>query len=330
VPAIGRDGSIYVGSTDGFVYALDRTGVEKWKFDTKRGFSSDIAMDGQGTVYVASGGLIALSRDGRFKWKINSERADVSAPAIGPAGEVYFKSDGKLYAVAPNGQKLWEQEADGKYVTFSIVVGGDGTIYTNGQENWRISRIHAFRPDGKLKWTFETDLVLRGAPAVDDENTIYFSGFLGDFCAVDANGKLKWRFKTDGKSAWAGPAISENHDVYFGAGNLLYAVDQHGEEKWRFQTQGAVGSFPALDSEGNIWFTSNDGHLYVVGRDGSQKEALELRDLECGTPVISHDGTVYIRGRRALCAIRGPVRPSTLWWPMKRHDQEGSGRLNGK
>lgn len=144
---------------------------------------------------------------------------------------------------------------------------------------------------------------------------------------MDASGKLKWLFKTDHASVWAGPAISDNRDVYFGAGNFLYAVDRHGQEKWRFKTQGAVGSFPALDSEGNIWFTSNDGHLYVVGRDGSQKEALELRDLECGTPIISHDGTVYIQGRRALCAIRAPVRPATLWWPMKRYDQEGTGSL---
>ena len=61
-PVIARDGTIYVGSSDHFVYAISPNGKIKWKFKT--------------------GGKIT------------------AAPAVGPSGTVYVASeDGKLYAI---------------------------------------------------------------------------------------------------------------------------------------------------------------------------------------------------------------------------------------
>jgi hypothetical protein len=54
-PAIGSDGTVYVGSDDKNLYALDgKTGKKLWKFETGGGVGSSPAIGSDGTVYVGS------------------------------------------------------------------------------------------------------------------------------------------------------------------------------------------------------------------------------------------------------------------------------------
>ena len=54
-PAIGADGTVYVGSRDNKVYALDgATGAKKWEFLTGGFVESSPAVGADGTVYVGS------------------------------------------------------------------------------------------------------------------------------------------------------------------------------------------------------------------------------------------------------------------------------------
>ena len=55
-PAVGADGTVYVGSGDGHVYALDpANGNELWSFETGNWVESSPALGADGTVYVGSG-----------------------------------------------------------------------------------------------------------------------------------------------------------------------------------------------------------------------------------------------------------------------------------
>src|SRR5690606_34670405 len=53
-PAIGRDGTVYVGSLDGNLYALSPAGAERWRVATGGGVVSSPAIDADGVVYVGS------------------------------------------------------------------------------------------------------------------------------------------------------------------------------------------------------------------------------------------------------------------------------------
>ena len=54
-PSIGNDGTVYVGSLDKKVYALDgQTGVKLWEFETGALVESSPAIGSDGTVYVGS------------------------------------------------------------------------------------------------------------------------------------------------------------------------------------------------------------------------------------------------------------------------------------
>ena len=53
-PAIGIDGTVYVGSLDKRVYAISETGEFKWAYETFGPIWSSPALAGDGTLYVAS------------------------------------------------------------------------------------------------------------------------------------------------------------------------------------------------------------------------------------------------------------------------------------
>ena len=55
-PAIGSDGTVYVGSFDKKLYAINgKTGVKLWEFVTGNGVHSSPAIGTDGTVYVGPG-----------------------------------------------------------------------------------------------------------------------------------------------------------------------------------------------------------------------------------------------------------------------------------
>jgi outer membrane protein assembly factor BamB len=130
-PAIGADDTIYIGSEDGYLYALAPDGKEKWRFQTNDKIVSSPAIGPDGTIYVGSldGQLYAVAPDGKERWHFQTEGPIYSSPAIAADGVVYVGSDdGNLYAINPDGTQRWRFKAGGE-IRSSPVIGPDGTVY---------------------------------------------------------------------------------------------------------------------------------------------------------------------------------------------------------
>jgi len=105
-PAIGSDGTVYIGSTDGKIYALDgRTGAKQWEFETGEHYSavySSPAIGADGTVYIGSMDKKVYALDGKTgakQWEFETEGPVWCSPTIGADGIVYIGSnDKKVYA----------------------------------------------------------------------------------------------------------------------------------------------------------------------------------------------------------------------------------------
>ena len=69
-PSIGSDGTIYVGSDDDNLYAINPDGSKKWAFKTRDEVESSPAIGSDGTIYVGSddNNLYAINPDGSKKW----------------------------------------------------------------------------------------------------------------------------------------------------------------------------------------------------------------------------------------------------------------------
>jgi len=53
-PAVGKDGTIYIGSWDIYLYAVNPDGTLKWKLNTPASISSSPVIGADGTVYVGT------------------------------------------------------------------------------------------------------------------------------------------------------------------------------------------------------------------------------------------------------------------------------------
>ena len=135
-PAIGPDGTIYVGSHDDYLYAINRDGTKKWAFQTSSAVSSSPAIGADGTIYVGSRDsyLYAINPDGTKKWGFKTGNEAFSSPAIGADGMIYVGSkDYHLYAINPGGTRKWAFKTGGG-VDSSPAIGADGTIYVGSQD----------------------------------------------------------------------------------------------------------------------------------------------------------------------------------------------------
>jgi outer membrane protein assembly factor BamB len=294
-PVIGVDGTIYVGSSDRNLYAINPDGTRRWKFGTPGYIESSPAIGADGTVFVTTsppqGGAIlsylyAVKPDGTLRWVFKLGGYFGSSPAIGADGTVYVGSwDGHLYAVNPNGKQKWAFKIVGAFS--SPAIGADGSIYIcSGDGN-----LYAVNPDGTQKWAFA---VSGGTPAIGADGTIYVGSDDHNLYAVNADGMQKWTFTTGG-GVESSPAIGADGTVYVGSDDHnLYAVNPDGTKKWVFATGSIVLSSPAIGVDGTIYVGSDDGNIYAVNADGTQKWASLTGGIVYSSPAIGSDGTIYV------------------------------------
>ncbi len=170
-PTIGTDGTIYVGSRDDNLYAINPNGSKKWAFKTANGVYSSPAIGSDGTIYVGSDDnyLYAINPDGSKKWNFKTRDDVTSSPAIGSDGTIYVGSwDDNLYAIKPDGSKKWAFKT-GNWVSSSPAIGSDGTIYVGSRDN----NLYAINPEGYKKWAFRTGDNVYSSPAIGNDGTIY-------------------------------------------------------------------------------------------------------------------------------------------------------------
>lgn len=104
-PAIGYGGTIYFGSYNGKVYAVEDSlsyPRVKWTFQTGAAVDASPTVDGDGTIYIGSrdSTLYALRPDGSVKWSFKTGGGIESSVTIDDNGHIYFGSfDGKLYCL---------------------------------------------------------------------------------------------------------------------------------------------------------------------------------------------------------------------------------------
>ena len=125
-PMVDDENFVYVGSFDGYLYALDGdNGFTQWRFRSGAPIISTPAI-GRGFVYFGSadGKLYCVNTaTGKERWHFDTEKPIVSSPRI-HRDTVYFGgTDKKLYAIdARTGKELWTYEAGGEITSSPLIV----------------------------------------------------------------------------------------------------------------------------------------------------------------------------------------------------------------
>jgi outer membrane protein assembly factor BamB len=304
-PAIGSDGTIYAGSYDKSLYAVNRNGTIKWSYKTGGWISSSPATGKDGTIYVGSvdSYLYAVNPNGSLKYRIwtgqppGADTAVNTAPNISDNNVLVFTSDrGAVYAAdASTGAQLWKVNTPPQSQS-SPAIADDGAVIVGSASG----DVYNIRSDGSIAWTFKTGDAIISSPAIGDTNpvtgdyTVYVTSMDGKLYALDKNGNMKWSYATMGGLA-SSPAIGYDGTLYFGSyDGYVYALNPNGTRKWSFMVGEAVTSSPIVDVNNSIYFGGLNDYLYSVNSSGLLRWKADLGSHIYSSPAIDDHGTVYV------------------------------------
>lgn len=247
-------GVVYIGSRDGWFYALDEaTGALKWRFKADAGVSSTAAV-AQGVAYFQSNANTLYAVD------LKTHRARWSRPL---GADIAFNS-------------AFPASGNADYWTSSPLLH-EGVIYVGGGDG----AVHAVSAsDGRSLWRTQTGGRVRASPATDGRR-IFVGSFDGVFYALDPRtGAKVWTFRTEGNSFFpvghiqATAAVADGKVIFGSRDYWIYALDAGtGTLAWKTQHEGS-------------WIVSSGavaGDLFCAG--GSDTQRLECDDLKTGRPV---------------------------------------------
>ena len=289
--AIGIDGTIYFGSYDTNIYAINSDGTLKWKYKTGKYIVSSPVIGVDGTVYIGSGDkyLYAIKSDGTLKWKYETGDA-VFTPSIGTDGVVYAGSGNYLYAINFNGTLRWKYETGG-IVSSAPAIGTDGAIYAGSLDNY----LYTIKYDGTLKWKYKAGDMVDSSPSIGTDGTVYFGSADTYIYALNSDGTLKWRYQTGNNIRYSSPAIGAEGTVFVGSyDNYLYAINPDGTLKWKFLTGNVIWSSPAIGLNGTVYFGSADKNIYAINPDGTLRWKYITDYVIESSPAIGANGALYI------------------------------------
>jgi outer membrane protein assembly factor BamB len=284
-----------------------------------------------GTIYIGSneGYLFALNNNGNIKWSYNAGYPLQSSPIIDGSGSIYFGAGNNVYAVGDAGSQAYSKWltpfVTNAHVNSSPALSSNGYLYF-GSDDGYVYAVNSFT--GLLKWAFDASGNLNTNPnlpvhpiytsaSIDASANViigtgsYMNGLL--YYLDGLTGAVIWT-KTDFLSNFNGPfynTVAINGDtIYLSTIAYVFAINRlNGTTKWYYYNTNCYYTSAAVDASGTLYFgsikaktinqyTANAGVLHCVTDNGNSfTENWGLQVCNPGRlapPVIGTNQTIYI------------------------------------
>ncbi|MCC7441859.1 MAG: PQQ-like beta-propeller repeat protein [Bdellovibrionales bacterium] len=229
---VGPDGTIYAGSDNGTLYALDGNGRERWAF-----------------------------RTGMMIW---------SSPAVDPANRwlAFGSLDGNLYVLDPSTGRELARLKFKDSIKSSPSSDGNGRLFFGVSDGTiRAVDLDLRGPRARLTpaWAYKTGDEVYSSGATHDGKVVFGSLDGGVYCLDSRTGRRLWVYRTGSRVAGS-PVITRDGAVLFGAKNgKIYALElSTGERRWSFRTTDR-GVRANLDASASV---TADGRVVIGSYSG--------------------------------------------------------------
>ncbi len=301
-PILASQPTIYAGSTDRFLYALNANdGTLRWSYEAGDWVNATPAV-ANGVVYAGSNDhtLYAFNAaNGNITWRYQTGDKIISWPAVSN-GVIYFGSwDQNIYALqTSNGSLLWRHQTGNRVSSPTLVA--DGVVYIGSDDNY----LYALNAtDGTLLWRSITGGNIAALATVADQVVYVGSGDHSLYALQTSTGKQLWHYAT-GDAIYSAPVVA-NGVVYFGSfDHYVYALRiDSGSLLWRYQTGDKCASLPTIH-KGILYIGSSDGFIYAfLASDGTVLWRYQTGGYVSSKPIVTDD-FVYIGGSNGLFALK--------------------------
>jgi outer membrane protein assembly factor BamB/tRNA A-37 threonylcarbamoyl transferase component Bud32 len=281
------NGTLFVGSYDNNLYALDATnGDYKWKFPTEGGIVTKPVVF-QENVLTGSedGSLYAVSAKlGKISWTHKAEGPIRSSPKISEGFVFFGADDGFVYAVNLASMRRQYRIDAGVAVRSTPCLTPDAIYFGNENGDFICADYR-----GQVRWRFRAKRAITAAPLVV-QGVVYFTSVDGTFYALDAkSGWVIWRYRML-KGSISSPARVDNYVVAGSADGFIYCLDANSaKEIWKYQANHQVSGSPAIHKD-MVYCGAADGTMYCVElRTGRLRWKFATDGPITSTPLIFND-----------------------------------------
>lgn len=329
-PVTGRDGTLYLRSGNGKLYAVraDANGAQvAWEKPVgKRGASANPVLDARGRLYVADDDrrLHVFEPDGREVDHVDWEHLMSEEPTVLPDGRLVLKGyDGYQAVFNPEagsflGRLFHGQDPRLERIIHAEVlrptgVGPDGSTYEVADRK----TIRVLEPDGKtVRWEHSLDVEATSVHvALRPDGTVLALSGNEMLTAISPEGKRLWTWKPDGAVEWDYVMDAGGTAYFTGSGGnwKAYAVGSDGQPRWTTDL-GSHGGNAALGPLDTLLVEGDMAPLRVLDRSTGQLIHEAHMDLAFGgQPVVAmEDGTLVAASEHGdLVGIRISTPEST-------------------
>lgn len=278
--------------------AADASGSDA---STTAGTSIAIGKDGQLVYGESDGKAYAFALPPATSWSHALATPLVSSPVIGPSGNVYVSAGGTLYALAlGSGTSVWMQSTHDVNATSSPALA-DGELVLVGSADKHVYAFDKAGA-ARWTFPTAAPVVATAGVLVDREGTVIAADQGGTVYALDAaTGKERWHTAL-GSPIVSGCAAGLDAAIFCGSSNgKVYALEPTGKSRWTYATQGA-NTAPIVDNDGVVYVGSDDGHLYAIAPSGKLRFAVTTGPIHA-QPAMGLDGAIYVTTDTELVGI---------------------------
>jgi len=310
--AVSGSGLVFIGSNDGYVYALElETGSKKWQYNTEDDIeAAPLFVDEM--IYIGSvgGNFYAINAlNGKLIWKFETGgQIHGSANWVQPSGSstksvMVGSYDNLMYSFdALSGKLQWTYETE-YFINGSPATDGENVIFGGCDEGVHIVSV----ADGQKKGEVEAGAYIAGSAAISG-NRAYIGHYGDKLICIDLSAqKTLWEYGNEKKGGafFSSPAVNDHVVIIGSRDRFVHCVNrENGELIWKFRTRDDVDSSPVICGN-RVVVGSSDGRIYILDlNDGSKKWSYEIGAAITGSPAVTagkiiigaDDGTVYAFG----------------------------------
>lgn len=309
------DGIVYVGASDGVLYAFDaNSGKSLWSYNTDSSIKSSPSIL-NGVIYFGDGDGVFHAVDiatRKMKWQFKSEGEIISSANFSGENVLFGSYDGFLYCLSKNkGDLQWKFETEG-YVhgtpgiwtksdpgsddsnTFAIVAGCDSFLRViNTEDGKQIRQVDLGAYVGASPAIAKTDL--------NSSDSSYFQAYCGTYgnevLGIDLiSGEIVWRYENPDRQLpfFSSPAVTDDLVIIGGRDKMVHAISpENGNSVWTFTAKSRIESSPVIVGNRVFFGTTRGVFIGLDITNGKKVWEYEIASSIVASPSVS-DGKIYI------------------------------------
>ena len=303
-------GTVYVGTLDGYLYAINlENGGLKWKYQTYGEIKSSPTVfsnvvyfgDGMGVFHAVD------AQTGEPRWIFEAEAEIISSANVAQDRLLFGSYDQYLYCLsAEDGSLAWKFETEGYVHGTPAIV--NGAVVISGCDGYLRSINIA---DGVEQQKIALGDYVAASPVI--LNGRAYAGTFGNqvLCAELENSEILWWYEHPERHFpfYASAAVTDDIVVIGGRDKIVHTLkSQTGEPLWTYPAKSRVDSSPVIVGE-RVFFGTVGGELVALNLDSGEKvwefvigaAIIASPSVVTGKLVIgADDGRIYCFGERGI------------------------------